>query len=78
MNNVNYCRCNDLHVLKRNHHGIVCTKCNPELIQPLLVPQEIKAYRTWNFNVESGFVARSNGRIQGWNDFNFSPPPGGT
>ena len=78
MNNVNYCRCNDVHLLKRNHHGIVCTKCNPELIQPLLVPQEIKAYRTWNFNVESGFVARSNGRIQGWNDFNYFPPPGFT
>ena len=78
MLNVNFCNCNDENFLPRNHHGIVCTKCNPALIQPLLVAEEIKAYRTWHFNIESGFVARNNGRIQGWNNFNTSPPPGFT
>ena len=78
MLNVNFCNCNDENFRSRNHHGIVCTKCNPALIQPLLVAEEIKAYKTWHFNVELGFVARNNGRIQGWNNFNTSPPPGFT
>ena len=78
MLNVNFCNCNDENFRPRNHHGIVCTKCNPALIQPLLVAEEIKAYRTWHFNIESGFVARNNGRIQSWNNFNTSPPPGFT
>ena len=76
MFNVNFCHCSDQNSRKRNHHGVLCTTCNPALIEPLFVPEEIKAYRTWNFSVESGFTARGNGRIQSWNDFNSSPPPG--
>ena len=76
MFNINFCNCSDQNSRKRHHHGVICTKCNPALIEPLFVPEEIKAYRTWNFSVESGFIARGNGRIQSWNDFNSSPPPG--
>ena len=75
MFNVNFCNCSDQNSRKRHHHGVICTTCNPALIEPLFVPEEIKAYRTWNFSVESGFIARGNGRIQSWNDFNSSPPP---
>ena len=74
MFNVNFCNCSGQNSRKRHHHGVICTTCNPALIEPLFVPEEIKAYRTWNFSVESGFTARGNGRIQSWNDFNSSPP----
>ena len=73
--NLNPCNCNDVNANKRNHHGVVCTRCNPSNIEPLFVPSEIYAYRTWRFNVESGLSPLSLGRIQGWNDFNSTPPP---
>ena len=75
MINVNYCRCNDVNSGKRNHHGVICTLCNPSFIEPLLIPNEIAAYRTWSFDVETGLIPRIAGRTQSWNDFNSSPPP---
>ena len=75
MINVNYCRCNDVNSGKRNHHGVICTLCNPSFIEPLLIPNEITAYRTWSFDVETGLIPRIAGRTQSWNDFNSSPPP---
>ena len=75
MINVNYCRCNDVNSRKRNHHGVICTLCNPSFIEPLLIPNEITAYRTWSFDVEYGLTPRIAGGTQSWNDFNSSPPP---
>ena len=75
MINVNYCRCNDVNSGKRNHHGVICTLCNPSFIEPLLIPNEITAYRTWSFDVEYGLTPRIAGGTQSWNDFNSSPPP---
>ena len=75
MINVNYCRCNDVNSRKRNHHGVICTLCNPSFIEPLLIPNEITAYRTWSFDVEYGLTPRTAGGTQSWNDFNSSPPP---
>ena len=75
MLNLNSCNCNDINARKRQHHGVVCTRCNPSNIEPLFVPSEINAYRTWRFHVESGLLPLSTGRIQGWNDFNSIPPP---
>ena len=75
MINVNYCRCNDINSRKRNHHGVICTLCNPSFIEPLLIPNEITAYRTWSFDVEYGLTPRIAGGTQSWNDFNSSPPP---
>ena len=43
MENVNKCECLENNL--RTHHGIVCTKCNPESIDPFIVPESIKAYR---------------------------------
>ena len=75
MNNVNNCKCNDFNSQKRNHHGVVCTLCNPSVIETLLVPNEITAYRTWLFDVETGLKTRGAGSSQSWNKFNLSPPP---
>jgi len=75
MENITFCMCSDDNSRKRNHHGVVCTKCNNNHIEPLLVPGEIKAYRMWNFNIESGFSSHR-GRSQTWESFNTSPPPG--
>ena len=58
----------------RNHHGVVCTTCNTNTIEPLLVPNEITAYRVWKFNHRDGFSIRTNGR-SGWYDFNQVVPP---
>ena len=72
MRNVNDCKClrNNL----RNHHGVVCTTCNNKTIEPLLVPNEITAYRVWKFNHRDGFAIRSSVR-SGWYDFNQEVPP---
>ena len=75
MLNLNSCNCNDFNARKRHHHGVVCTKCNPSNIEPLFVASEINAYRTWLFHIGSGLLPLSKGRIQGWNEFNSSPPP---
>ena len=75
MSNVNYCSCNDIYTRKRNHHGVVCTRCNPQNIESLLVPNEIKAYKTWNFDFETGFSDNRMVRQQAWSDFNILPPP---
>ena len=32
--------------------------CNPTLIEPLIVPDEIKAYRIWRFTIQNGFNTR--------------------
>ena len=45
MENVNKCECLENNL--RTHHGIVCTICNPEPIDPFIVPESIKAYRVW-------------------------------
>ena len=75
MLNLNSCNCKDVNARKRFHHGVVCTRCNPSNIEPLFVPSEINAYRTWLFHVESGLLPLNMGRIQGWNEFNSVPPP---
>ena len=36
MENVNKCQCLENNL--RTHHGIVCTSCNPESIDPFIVP----------------------------------------
>ena len=43
MLNLNSCNCNDANANKRNHHGVVCTRCNPSNIETLLIPNEINA-----------------------------------
>ena len=40
MENVNKCQCLENNL--RTHHGIVCTKCNPESIDPFIAPGRIK------------------------------------
>ena len=75
VSNVNFCYCNDIYTRKRNHHGVVCTMCNPQNIESLLVPNEIKAYKTWNFDFETGFSDNRMVRQQAWSDFNILPPP---
>ncbi len=72
MRNVNECNCSMNNL--RNHHGVVCTTCNSNKIEPLLVPNEIKAYRVWKFNHKDGFSIRASGR-SGWYDFNQVIPP---
>ena len=72
MRNVNDCKCSMNNL--RNHHGVVCTTCNTNTIEPLLVPNEITAYRVWKFNHRDGFSIRTNGR-SGWYDFNQVIPP---
>jgi len=75
MKNITFCMCSDDNSRKRNHHGVVCTKCNVNHIEPLLVLGDIKAYRMWNFNIESGFSSHR-GSSQTWESFNTLPPPG--
>ena len=41
MDNVKKCQCLEHNL--RNHHGIVCSRCNRERIEPLFVPEEIKS-----------------------------------
>ena len=75
MQNVRECQCiqNNL----RNHHGVVCTSCNPELIDPFIVPESIKAYRVWRFTIQNGFHASGGWRRnRTWSDFNDVLPPG--
>ena len=62
--------------LRNHHHGVVCTRCNRERIEPLIVPESLKAYRTMAFYVENGFHT-SDGwrRNRTWSDFNSCPPP---
>ena len=43
MDNVKKCQCLEHNL--RNHHGIVCSRCNRERIEPLIVPESLKAYR---------------------------------
>ena len=75
MSNVNFCSCNDIYTRKRNHHGVICTTCNPHKIESLLVPNEIKAFKTWNFDMQLGFADNRTVRQQSWSDFNILPPP---
>ena len=56
MENVNKCQC--LENSLRTHHGIVCTKCNPDSIDPFIVPESIKAYRVWRFTIQK-WLSRS-------------------
>ena len=75
MDNVNKCEC--LENSLRTHHGIVCTKCNPESIDPFIVPESIKAYRVWRFIIQNGFhPAGGWRRNRTWSDFNDVLPPG--
>lgn len=81
MQNIVQCRCrliNDKKYNIRNHHGIVCTSCNPNRIDPLLVPNTIPAYRIWNYSHEYGFVSsrRNNVSRSNWNVHNTHIPPG--
>tara|TARA_B100000575_G_scaffold205923_1_gene167317 strand:+ start:322 stop:1689 length:1368 start_codon:yes stop_codon:yes gene_type:complete len=75
MFNLNFCNCDDANANKRNHHGVVCTRCNPSNIETLLIPNEINAYRTWGFDIEIGLTPLGRPKIQGWNEFNSTPPP---
>jgi len=74
MNNINECSCVTVHNL-RQHHGVVCTTCNPNRIEKLLVPGTVTGYRVWKFDQQHGFRT-SNGRRRGWSDFNSVLPPG--
>ena len=75
MENVNKCQCLENNL--RTHHGIVCTKCNPESIDPFIVPESIKAYRVWRFTIQNGFHAAGGWRRnRTWSDFNDVLPPG--
>ena len=74
MSNIKICNCitND----KRNHHGVVCARCNSEKIDPLLVIGDITAYRVWKFNPVYGFNINKNNGFNTWSDFNEVVPPG--
>ena len=74
MRNVNDCKCSMNNL--RNHHGVVCSSCNANTIEPLLVPNEITAYRVWKFNHRDGFSIRRTSGRSGWYDFNQVIPPG--
>ena len=75
MDNVKKCQCLEHNL--RNHHGIVCSRCNRERIEPLIVPESLKAYRIWRFTIQNGFHT-SDGwrRNRTWSDFNDVLPPG--
>ena len=53
MDNVKKCQCLEHNL--RNHHGIVCSRCNRDRIEPLIVPESLKAYRIWRFTIQNGF-----------------------
>ena len=75
MENVNKCQCLENNL--RTHHGIVCTKCNPESIDPFIVPESIKAYRVCRFTIQNAFHAAGGWRRnRTWRDFNDVLPPG--
>ena len=45
--------------------------CNPESIDPFIVPESIKAYRVWRFTIQNGFHAAGGwNRNRTWSDFN--------
>ena len=73
MNNLNECTCITVNRL-RQHHGVVCTTCNPNRIEHLIVPQAITAYRVWRYDHQNAFH-KSTSR-KGWSDFNDVLPPG--
>ena len=54
MENVNKCECLENNL--RTHHGIVCTKCNPESIDPFIVLESIKAQRVWRLLYKTAFM----------------------
>ena len=74
MNNINECRCITVHNL-RQHHGVVCTTCNPNRIEKLVVPGTVTGYRVWKFDHQHGF-RNTTGRKRGWSEFNSVLPPG--
>ena len=67
MNNINECRCITVHNL-RQHHGVVCTTCNPNRIEKLVVPGTVTGYRVWKFDHQHGF-RNTTGRKRGWSEF---------
>ena len=75
MDNVKKCQCLENNL--RNHHGIVCSRCNRERIEPLIVPESLEAYRIWRFTIQNGFHT-SDGwrRNRTWSDLNDVLPPG--
>ena len=74
MNNLNECSCIEENQL-RQHHGVVCTTCNPNRIEQLFVPESITAYRVWKYDHQNAFL-KSSQRKRGWSDFNDVLPPG--
>lgn len=81
MNNISRCNCNLKNLQKfniRHHHGIICTVCNPNKIEPLLVPSSITAYRVWHFSHENGFTNKGKpvSYTGSWNTHNDKLPPG--
>ena len=74
MNNLNECTCITVNRL-RQHHGVVCTTCNPNKIETLLIPNAITAYRIWRFDIQNGFKSSPH-RNRGWSEFNDVLPPG--
>jgi len=80
MNNLIQCSCEQNEKLKkRDHHGIVCTTCNPNIVEPLLVPDYINAYRVWNYSHDFGFINTPSYTIRNdWSNFNDDLPPDAT
>ena len=68
MNNLNDCTCITVNRL-RQHHGVVCTTCNPNRIEHLIVPQAVTAYRVWRYDHQNAFH-KSTSR-KGWSDFKY-------
>ena len=69
MNNLNFCKCADNKSYRRNYHGVVCTRCNPSRIEPLLVPNSVTAYRIWKFNHQKAFKQSHYQKLK-WSQFN--------
>ena len=75
MDNVKKCQCLEHNL--RNHHGIVCSRCNRERIDPLIVLESLKAFRIWRFTIQNGFHTNDGWRRnRTWSDFNDVLPPG--
>ena len=58
MKNLNECSCIEENQL-RQHHGVVCTTCNPNRIEQLFVPSSITAYRVWKYDHQNAFLKSS-------------------
>ena len=74
MRNINKCSCVTVNRL-RQHHGVVCTTCNPNKIEKLVVPSSITAYRVWKFSHQNAFQKPTQLK-RGWSEFNDVLPPG--